>query len=233
MGLIRVSDDGTGMNRAEAPLALARFATSKMRTPADLQGVPSRDTGLSVKGRLNDPLSYRLMVGVGANFGSESGDGNNFMAAINWKLSEHWMLDFYVDAERRPGPNDTASAQIFAGYQSNNLRFGAQYIYRDRESQPSGELASVFAVGQAGQNSRWIGRIDRIMEPSPKGDNISYIPFDPTARATMFLGGFEYSVSEHFRVTPNTILISYDRNDEGIRPNTDLFLRLTLFVDFE
>ena len=143
------------------------------------------------------------------------------------------MLDFYVDAERRPGPNDTASAQIFAGYQTARLRMGAQYLYRDRESQPPGELASLFAVGNVGANSRWIGRIDRVMEPSPKGDNISYIPFDPSARATMFLAGFEHAVSEHLRVTPNTILISYDRNDDGIRPNTDFFLRLTLFANFE
>jgi hypothetical protein len=204
-----------------------------MRTPADLQGVPSRDTGITAKGRLSDSLQYRLMVGAGADFGSESGDGNSTMAALNWQLNEHWMLDFYIDAERRPGPNDTSSAQIFAGYQSESLRFGAQYLYRDRESQPSGELASVFAVGNAGQKSRWIGRIDRIMEPSPKGDNISYIPFDPSARATMYLAGFEFQVSDNFRVTPNTILISYDRNDAGIRPDTDFFVRLTLFASFD
>ena len=71
------------------------------------------------------------------------------------------------------------------------------------------------------------------MEPSPKGDNISYIPFDPTSRATMFLAGWEYRLSDHFRVTPNTIVISYDRNDDNVRPETDFFLRLTLFADFE
>lgn len=204
-----------------------------MRTPADLQGAPSRDTGITAKGRLTDSLKYRLMVGAGSDFGSESGDGNSTMAALNWKLSDRWMLDFYMDAERRPGPTDTASAQVFAGYVSETLRFGAQYLYRDRESQPHGELASIFAVGKAGSNSRWIGRIDRIMEPSLKGDNISYIPFDPSAPATMLLAGFEYRVSEHLRLTPNTVLISYDRNDEGVRPDTDLHLRLTLFADFE
>ena len=204
-----------------------------MRTPADLQGVPSRDTGIAFKGRLTESLRYRLMVGAGTDFGAESGDGNSTMAALNWKLNDRWMLDFYVDAERRPGPNDTASAQVFAGYQTEDLRFGAQYSYRDRESQAPGELASVFAVGSAGANRRWIGRIDRIMEPSPKGDNISYIPFDPTARATMYLAGFEFRVSDHLRITPNTIVIAYDRNDAGIRPNTDLYVRATLFIDFE
>ena len=204
-----------------------------MRTPADLQGVPSRDTGIFFKGSLNQALRYRLMVGTGAEFGAESGDGKNAMAALNWQLNDHWMLDFYMDSERRPGPNDTLTAQVFAGYQSDELRFGAQYIYRDRESQGPGELASAFVVRNAGYKSRLIGRIDRIMEPSPKGDNISYIPFDPNSRATMFLAGWEYRVSDQFRVTPNTILISYDLNDGGVRPESDFFLRLTLFADFE
>jgi len=37
--LIRVSDNGTGMSRAEAPLALARFATSKVHTIEDLAAI--------------------------------------------------------------------------------------------------------------------------------------------------------------------------------------------------
>jgi DNA mismatch repair protein MutL len=39
--LIRVSDDGCGMDRADAELALARHATSKIRDAADLVGVKS------------------------------------------------------------------------------------------------------------------------------------------------------------------------------------------------
>jgi DNA mismatch repair protein MutL len=39
LALIRVNDDGRGMSRADAPLALARFATSKVRTPDDLEAI--------------------------------------------------------------------------------------------------------------------------------------------------------------------------------------------------
>ncbi len=39
--LIRVSDDGSGMDRDDAALALARHATSKIRAAQDLVGVPS------------------------------------------------------------------------------------------------------------------------------------------------------------------------------------------------
>ncbi len=39
LALVRVNDDGRGMNRADALLALARFATSKVRTSTDLETI--------------------------------------------------------------------------------------------------------------------------------------------------------------------------------------------------
>jgi DNA mismatch repair protein MutL len=39
MALVRVSDDGCGMSRGDAPLALERFATSKIRNVADLEAI--------------------------------------------------------------------------------------------------------------------------------------------------------------------------------------------------
>jgi hypothetical protein len=204
-----------------------------MRTPADLQGVPSRDTGVSLKGRISDAWSYRAMIGVGADFGAESGDGDNTMFALNWKLNENWTLDFYADHERRPGETDNTSAQLFAAYEADGIRIGTQYLYRDRESEAPGELASAFVIKDVGEKSRFVGRIDRIMEPSIRGDNIAYIPFDPTARATMYLAGLEYRVTDYVIITPNTIVIAYDQNDEGVRPKTDFYLRLTLFANFE
>jgi DNA mismatch repair protein MutL len=39
VGLVRVSDNGCGMSRADAPLALERFSTSKVRTLADLGAI--------------------------------------------------------------------------------------------------------------------------------------------------------------------------------------------------
>ena len=204
-----------------------------MRTPADLQGLASRDVGIALKGRLDDSFSYRVMVGTGADFGAESGDGAAKMLALNWKVNERWTLDFYVDHERRPGETDVATGQVFAAYSGDSYRAGFQYIYRDRQSEAPGELASTYLVWETGRRSNLIGRIDRVSEPSLRGDNIAYIPFDPTAKATMFLAGWEHRLSEHFRVTPNAIVTTYDRNDEGIRPQTDIYLRVTFFLDFE
>ena len=205
------------------------------RTPMDLQGVASRDNGVSLKGPLNasGTFSYRAMFGAEAEFGTETDDGQKWMGAITWKPSPEWTLDLYSDYERLKGPIDRTTIQAFAGYRTDALGWGAQYSRQDREEDPVLELASAFVRARAGEKTRLVGRIDRIMEPSPKGDNISYLPFDPSAPATMFIAGLEYQAAPHLFITPNTVLTRYDRNDEGVRPRTDLHLRLTLFVDFE
>lgn len=205
------------------------------RTPMDLQGVPSRDTGISAKGPLNSAktFSYRAMVGSGANFGNESGDGYKFMGALAWTPNEKWIVDLYMAYDKLPGPTDRSTYQLFTAYQTDGMRLGAQYSNQDREEDPPLELASVFAVKKLGKYSSLIGRIDRLFEPSPRGDNIAYLPFDPTSRATLFLVGWEFRVSNIFRITPNTVVTAYDRNDEGVVPKTDVHLRLTIFLDLE
>lgn len=52
------------------------------------------------------------------------------------------------------------------------------------------------------------------MEPSPRGNNISYLPFDPSARATFFIGGIEYQATPHLTITPNIVRTHYDRNEQ-------------------
>jgi hypothetical protein len=206
-----------------------------MRTPMDLQGVASRDIGLSFKGPLSSGRRwhYRAMLSTGIEFGAESGDGRKIMGAVTWRPSESLYVDFYLDYERLAGPTDRSTIQVFAGSETQSRRWGVQYSYQDREADPRLELASAFIVQSLPGAFSVLGRIDRIVEPSPSGDNIAYIPFDPTARATMLLAGLEYRFSPIFRMTPNVIWTSYDRNSDGIRPDDDLHLRLTLFLDLE
>jgi len=205
------------------------------RTPLDLQGVPSRDTGISLKGPINaaGTISYRAMYAAAVDFGADSGDKSRWMGAMTWKPSPGWTLDLYADYESRPGPTDRTTLQAFLAYQTGTLAWGAQYSHQDREEDPALELASAFVRNRVGEKTRLVGRIDRLMQPSPRGNDISYLPFDPSAAATTFFGGVEFQASPHFFITPNTVLTYYDRNDEGIRPKTDFHLRLTLFINFE
>jgi hypothetical protein len=47
----------------------------------------------------------------------------------------------------------------------------------------------------------------------------------------VFVAGFEFRTTPQFRITPNAIVIAYDTNDQGVRPATDVQLRLTAFLD--
>jgi hypothetical protein len=173
------------------------------------------------------------MLGAGVEFGSESSDGARWMGALTWTSLAGLVVDLYLDYDRNSGPVDRTTVQIFVGKKGESLRWGAQYSHEDRQDDPLLELASGFVAWNMRENLSLIGRVDRIMEPSPKGDNISYIPFDPSARATMLLAAVEYRLSPIFRITPNVIWTTYDRNDQGGNPDDDLHLRVTLFLDLE
>ncbi|UCH83546.1 MAG: hypothetical protein JSW50_13990 [Candidatus Latescibacterota bacterium] len=206
-----------------------------VRTPMDLQGVASRDTGISAKGPINGSgtVSYRAMGGAGLQFGNETGDGKKWMGAIAWQPRPQWTFDLYLDYERLDGPTDRATVQVFAGYKTEKLRWGIQYSHQDRQKEPRLQLASGFVVRRVGSKITLVGRVDRIFEPSPRGDNIAYLPFDPSAPATFFIGGVEFRIWPYLYITPNTVVTTYDENDDGVRPKTDFHLRLTFFLDFE
>lgn len=205
------------------------------RTPMDLQGIASRDTGISIQGPLNaaGTLRYRAMYGAAVDFGSDSNDRERWMGALGWQPAPGWTLDLYADYEALDGPRDRSTLQAFLGYQSERWRWGMQYSDQDRQDDPPLELASAFIVRQVSQHASLVGRVDRLLEPSPKGDGIAYLPMDPSARATTVFAGVEFRFNSHVALTPNAVVTAYDRNDQGLRPETDIHLRLTLFLDFE
>jgi hypothetical protein len=69
-----------------------------------------------------------------------------------------------------------------------------------------------------------------LLTPSPKGNDIDYLPFDPNSKATLFIAGFEWRPCGYFALNPNLETILYDRDDQGNRPKNDLLLRLTFYV---
>jgi len=205
------------------------------RTPLDLQGVASRDTGLAVSGPLTEggALSYRAMVGTALELGSDANDAWKWMGALTWRPAPAWYVDAYADYEDVRGPDDRVTLQAFTGYRTDAWRWGLQYSHQHRQNGPTLELASAFAVRRLRENVSLIGRVDRLLEPSPKGNAIAYLPFDPSARATMLIGGLEFHVLPHLTITPNTVVTFYDRNEAELRPDTDWYLRLTFFLDLD
>lgn len=201
----------------------------------DLQGVASRDTGVSLQGALNasGSLGYRAMYAAPLDFGSDGNDRERWMGALSWQPAPQWTLDAYADYEELDGPRDRATLQAFAAYQADGLRWGLQYSNQDRQQDPPLELASGFVVADLDERRSLFVRVDRLFEPSPKGDDIAYLPYDPSAPATTLFTGAEFRLRPHVTLTPNAVFTRYDHNDEGVRPRSDLHLRLTLFLDFE
>jgi len=205
------------------------------RTPMDLQGVPSRDTGLAANGPIavSENWRYRAMYGAPVTFGSDKDANSRWMGAVTWLPAPGWTADFYADYEAMDGPHDRTTVQGFLAWQGEAMRWGLLYANQDRQADPPLELASLYLVRQYAGQRAWFLRADRLIKPSPKGNGIAYLPMDPSASATMFFGGLEFRPSEHFSWSPNVVVTYYDHNDEGVRPETDVYLRLTLLLNYE
>jgi len=196
-----------------------------------MQGSPSREWGLAVDGVISSKLGlkYRTMLSHDVDLGGETGDGVRIQGALSWQPDNVWTVDVFTDYEQVEGESDRNTYQIFVGYEKEKFRWAAQYSYQDRQKDPGLELFSAFVVGNIYRNISAIARVDRIMEPSPLGNNIAYIPFDHTAKATFLIGGFEFPVGKYFTFTPNIIHIIYDENDKGETPQSDLTYRFTIY----
>lgn len=205
------------------------------RTPMDLQGVPSRDTGVSLRGPLNEAgtFQYRVMYGSGHEFGADSSPISKWMGALTWKPGPRWTIDLYADYQDLEGDGNGSTIQGFAAYQTDTLRWGAQYSNQRQDENLPIELVSAFFVKTLSPKSQLVTRFDRLLKPSRRGNDIAYLPMDPSAKATMFFGGVEFQLTPHVSLTPNTVVTIYDKNDQDVRPTADIYLRLTLFVDFE
>lgn len=205
------------------------------RTPMDLQGVSSRDFGIAIDGPIdkNDRFFYRFMIGTGENFGGETGDGPKTQLAFTYKTKSKIYFDFYVDYEIIPEEKNRSTYQLFTGFASENIRWGAQYSHQFRQKDPALQLLSAFLVKKITRKASVVGRIDRIMKPSPNGNNISYIPFDPTTKATFVIAGIELPITDYFLINPNVLFTKYDKISGVPTPNNDFMFRCTVFLNLE
>ena len=206
-----------------------------LRTPADIHGLPARDLGVSLKGQLSEThrLSYRLMYGSSETWEADQNAFDRYMGGVTWRPTDDWLVDIYSDYEPRPGPYDRQTAQVLVSRSTPSSRLTAMATRQDRDNDPDLELVALMGSLKLGSNTELIAQIHHLLEPSPKGNAITFIPFDPSAKATNFVAGLEYRIDQHFVVTPNIVWTRYEENDEGLTPEDDLQLRLTFFLNFE
>ena len=119
------------------------------------------------------------------------------------------------------------------GKKTEQYSIGLEYTHEDRGEAPDLELATMMAVMKLKGPWSLMGQAHRLLKPSVKGNDIAYIPFDPSAKATNLVAGLEYRVNQHFTVSPNVVWTHYSVNESGERPDDDIHLRLTFYVNFE
>ena len=102
-----------------------------MRTPPDLQGLATGDTGIAAAGPPGDSLRNRVVVHSGADRGVGASDGLTWMGALTWLPAPNWQIDSCLDHERRQGPFDRTNFEVFAGYLGKSTRFGLLYAYQN------------------------------------------------------------------------------------------------------
>ena len=136
------------------------------------------------------------------------------------------FLELYADHDDRPGRNDRTTMQAFAGWQRSGNRAGVQYVRQNRDRLDI-DVASVFAVHNIRPNMAAIVRVDRMFDPNPDGDRIPYLPFDPTSKSTLMIGGVDWKLHKRFGIIPNVEWIMYDTDARD-----DIMPRITFYYSF-
>lgn len=206
------------------------------RTPMDLQGAPSRFDGVRARGPLtpDGPFYYRAVIGQGRGLGFATDEVSKGQIAFSYMPEDRqFFADVYVDYldESEDENEDRAwSYQLFGGWNGEKSYAGLMYFHREWDNNPAERLrvASGYYVHTLGRHWDVVGRIDYLLDPSVRGNDISYMPFDPTARATALFGGFDIKLHRNVDLMPNIKYVNYDENDDGLRPDDDVYLNLTL-----
>jgi len=199
-----------------------------------LQGYyASRDMGLAVQGKLgaSKRLGYHVMVGNGTGVANEVDSRKKVAGAVQVSVTSALTVEAYGDFEDRANNSDRTTFRGLAGYSTERLRAGLEYVQQTRDQSAGGSidlrLISGFATGQVGTSVWLVGRVDRIMDPGATAGR-PYIPFDGSTSSTFILAGVEYRPNDKVAFTPNVEVIVYDAPDGGgPTPDTDIVPRLT------
>jgi hypothetical protein len=210
------------------------------KTPLDLQKMASsRDFGLSIKGKFdkNGVVKYHLMFSNGSSNKQEIDKGKSGMLSLGLYPSKEWVFEIYADYADRIGDTDWYTLQAFIGYVTKQFQAGIQYADQTHEKAEDVDeklrVASIFLARKISKQFSLFGRIDKTFDPNPNGDDIAFIPFDPSAKSTFFLAGLDWQPVKHVSIIPNIEFVKYEENSDGMTPGSDLISRITFYWKFK
>ncbi|WP_245771921.1 porin [Rhodothermus profundi] len=205
------------------------------KAPADLQKLgSSREFGVALKGRLtrDGRVRYHATFGNGEGTKAEGYRGKKLALALQFFPSRPLILESYVDYARLQQGASLTTWHLFGAYRTEGFRAGVVYE-RQRVRAAGGSdrmlrYVSGFVVGRVQERMHLLVRMDRLLDPNPKGASISYLPFATTSKATLWILGVDVAVAPQVHFIPNIEWITYDQ--EALR--ADLYLRGTFYFRF-
>jgi hypothetical protein len=212
------------------------------KTPLDLyQWDSSRDTGITVGGRLGDavPLTWALQYGNDQGSDADPDTYQAVRASARVGPSEGLTVEgVFARLGRSPEARRT-TGQVFAGYAASRGRAGFQYAFQTRRpgagsGLPDRDLSIYSGFGVVHvmpQRLSLFARVDRHDGPCPDGADIDYLPISPDAPFTLTLAGVEYFLHPSVRFSPNVEWVRYSApSDPGApRPGNDVVWRATFY----
>ncbi len=205
-----------------------------VKSPLDLQKLAtSRDFGIAFKGNIDSggKIKYHAMFANGNGKSSETNKGKKGMFELSFYPNKNLIFEIYGDWNNVGVGENRATVQGFFCYRDSEMRLGLQYARQTRMVKNADDekmdVGSVFFVKKLSAKTNFIIRIDRQFDPNPSGDEISYIPFDNTAKSTFLVTGLDYAPIKDVHLMPNLEIVKYDENDSGTTPKTDVIPRLT------
>lgn len=207
------------------------------KTPADLYRTDSsRDFGFGMLGSLNrsQSLRYSYQFGNESSTNSEIDKNKANRFSVVYAKPTGFVAEGFYGHFARDGDTDRSIYQIFAGYRQPRFRGAFQY-YRNTRNVATGsdlelDMYSGFGIFDVvRQKVSVFARVDRFDDPNPDGAGIAYLPIDPRARYTFFLGGVEYYLLPSVRFSPNVETVSYGKLPNGTAIKNDVVWRATMY----
>ena len=213
---------------------------SVAKTVIDLHKMGSSvDFGVGLQGDIDvsKKISYHLMIANGTGTLAEIDKNKKISFSLAAKPVAGVTLEGYADLENAADRGKWSTVQGFLGYQRERFRFGIQLTNQTRQQADADNLnilaSSVFgAVQLLKKKVSVFARFDRLFDPNPNAEIISYIPFDDTARSNMILVGLDWTPTDAVHIIPNLVFVFYDKPDNIDKPGETIMPRLTAFFRF-
>lgn len=222
------------------------------KTIQDLRGfVPSRDFGISLKGKLSESgnVNYSLMFGNNSANSPETDKYKRYYASIDFQPVNKFVIALTGDFKSRAEveyPNNsgekyshnTILGSLFLGYTEKNLySFGVEGVFQLNQNDVivggnlDPEIKDVNALGISAFGSYWFSEtfsalvrydyLDPNMDELFKGDSRNF-----------FIAGVDFKVDKNISIIPNVVVETYESLADGTSFDASVTGRVTLYYNF-